>query len=70
MSEITEKQAAVLAFIRKEIDEHQMPPSQEEIRRAFGWNSPHSVTAHLKALAKKGYIHQPKGPNTAWVPIT
>lgn len=53
---LTVAQVRVLAFIREYRRENQMPPTQAEIQRHFGWASPNAVTDHLKALERKGAI--------------
>ena len=53
---LTDTQAGVLAFIQRFRSEYQMPPTREEIRHHFGWNSPNSAQAVLIALEKKGRI--------------
>ena len=54
--ELTEKQRAVLAFIRTFVEAQRIWPTYRDIREAFGFRSPHSVTQHLKALRRKGYL--------------
>lgn len=56
MSELTPRQAEVLAFIRQALEDSGMPPTREEIARAFGFRSPNAAEAHLRALARKGAI--------------
>ncbi len=55
---LTEKQQAVLDFIRAHQEEHSIPPSTREIQRQFGFASQYSVRCHLKALAAKGQVSQ------------
>jgi len=61
MADLTEKQQAILDFIRKYIAEHGMAPSYEEIRRAFRFRSYNSVQKYLKKLEEKGCIRSPWG---------
>jgi repressor LexA len=62
---ITEKQRAILAFIRERIERDGIPPSQPEIAAAFGFQ--HNTTAlyHLRALEDAGLLsrtpHQARG---------
>ena len=56
-SELTERQRAILDFVRKFLDERAFPPSMREIGRAFGIASS-SVYDHLQALARKGFIRR------------
>ena len=53
---LTEKQKAVLEFIRKQIVERGHPPTVREIGTRFGIQSTNGVRTHLTALTKKGYI--------------
>jgi repressor LexA len=55
---LTERQQAVLDFIRAHQEEHSIPPSTREIQRQFGFASQYSVRCHLKALATKGQVSQ------------
>lgn len=56
MLELTERQAAVLAFVRAYIFERGMPPTRAEIVAHFGYASPNAAQAHLRALARRGAI--------------
>lgn len=55
---LTEKQEAILDFIRGVQAEHGAPPSTREIQRQFGYESQNAAMNHLRALARKGQIHQ------------
>lgn len=57
MSELTERQAQVLAFIRKFMRENGTAPTHQEIAVAMGFNSPNASAFHAQALAKKGAIN-------------
>ncbi|HID8404572.1 TPA: hypothetical protein ACXIJH_004911 [Serratia marcescens] len=56
MSELTERQAQVLAFIRQFLRENGSAPTQREIADAIGCASANAVALHLKALERKGAI--------------
>jgi repressor LexA len=56
MIPLTPRQAEILQFIRDALQESGMPPTREEIMRAFGFRSPNAAQAHLQALARKGVI--------------
>ena len=62
---ITDKQRAILAFIRERIERDGVPPSQPEIAAAFRFQ--HNTTAlyHLRALEDAGLLsrtpHQARG---------
>ena len=62
---LTEKQLAVLEYIKKYILKKSYPPSVREICEAVGLQSTSSVHAHLNSLEKKGYIKRdPAKPRT------
>lgn len=52
------KQKAILDFIRSELENKGYPPSVREICNAVGLKSTSSVHAHLTALEKKGLIRR------------
>lgn len=55
---LTERQAAILAFIREFATDRGYPPTIPEIQREFGIRSPNGVNNHLKALMRKGYLRR------------
>lgn len=55
---LTEKQEAILDYIRSVQAEHGMPPSTRQIQRQFGYSSQNAAMNHLRSLAKKGHLHQ------------
>lgn len=62
---ITDRQEAVLNFIRWFIQEKKYAPSSREIQTYFGYASQTAAINHLKALKRKGRIdYQPKTPRT------
>lgn len=58
---LTEKQEAILDYIRSVQAERGIPPSTRQIQRQFGYESQNAVMNHLRALARKGQIHQIDG---------
>jgi len=60
-TELTGRQAEILAAIRSHIAEHGRPPSQPELARALGVASTNGVFKHLAALEKKGAIELSPG---------
>jgi repressor LexA len=56
MKDLTPRQAEVLAFIRRVIEETGMPPTRAEIAEALGFRSTNASEDHLRALARKGVI--------------
>ena len=53
---LTERQAETLEAIRVHIDRWGMPPSRSELGRVLGLKYHSSVAAHLRALARKGWV--------------
>lgn len=56
MEKLTPRQAEVLAFVREYMQSHGMPPTREDIMRAFGFRSPNAAECHLRTLARKGAL--------------
>lgn len=52
----TERQQAILDFIREQQDVRGMTPTTAEIMERFGFASPNAVTSHLQALERKGAL--------------
>ncbi|MDB5987431.1 MAG: lexA [Nevskia sp.] len=61
MSELTDRQAEILQFIRHAVHENGCPPSRDEIAEAFGFNSVTAAKNHLLALERKGVIQLVEG---------
>jgi repressor LexA len=55
---LTERQQAVLDFIRGHQTLKGVPPSSREIQRHFGFASQNAAVCHLRALANKGLVEQ------------
>jgi len=55
---LTEKQHAVLGFIKRRKEESGVFPIYREVMEHFGYASPNSVTQHFKALHRKGYLRR------------
>ena len=56
MDDLTRRQRETLDAIRAAIRRHGYPPSRRELARALGIGHAQSVSEHLTALQKKGYI--------------
>ncbi|MCG5500789.1 transcriptional repressor LexA [Ectothiorhodospira lacustris] len=56
MEKLTPRQTEILNFIRDCLQSNGMPPTREEIMRAFGFRSPNAAECHLRTLARKGAI--------------
>jgi repressor LexA len=54
--ELTPRQAEILDLIRETLEETGMPPTRDDICRAFGFASPNAAESHLRALERKGVI--------------
>lgn len=53
---LTEKQAAVLDFLRRRADRGEPPPTNQEICDEFRWSSTRAARDHLRRLERKGYL--------------
>lgn len=56
MTDITERQKEILAFIKKFTEDNSAPPTIREIMVGFDIGSPNGAMCHIRALEKKGYI--------------
>ena len=56
MSELTDRQQAILDFVRERIGRDGLPPTWAEIAQAFGFRQTRAAQKHLQALAAKGYL--------------
>ena len=64
-AKLTEKQQAILQYIKESILKRGYPPAVREICQAVNLRSTSSVHAHLESLEKKGYIRKdPTKPRT------
>lgn len=61
MAALTEKQQAILDYVREIQAERGSPPSSREIQQRFGYGSQNAVMNHLRALARKGALGQHHG---------
>lgn len=55
-AKLTDKQAAILKFVRKSIKARGVPPTRQEIADEFGLASANGAHQHLLAIALKGHI--------------
>lgn len=58
---LTDKQSAVLEFIRERRAEGFAMPTVREIQQQFGFSSPFAATRHIMALEKKGFLNRAGG---------
>lgn len=56
MPDLTDRQQAILDFVRERIAADGMPPTWAEIARAFGFRQTRAAQKHLQALEAKGYL--------------
>jgi repressor LexA len=54
----TERQRAILDYLREFVDEHGYPPTVREIGEAVGLSSPSTVHAHLAQLERAGLLRR------------
>jgi repressor LexA len=55
---VTERQRAILDYLRGFVDEHGYPPTVREIGEAVGLRSPSTVHAHLAQLERAGQLRR------------
>lgn len=58
---LTERQAAVLDFIRKTLDATGKPPGSRKIARHFGFKWQQNAVEVVRALEHKGYVASKQG---------
>lgn len=56
--DLSERQTAILEFIKQEVRKKGYPPSVREIREAVGLQSCSTVHRHLVTIEEKGYIRR------------
>ena len=61
MIKLTSRQAEILDFIKRCLEDNGYPPTRAEIAQALGFKSPNAAEEHLKALARKGAIEMTPG---------
>jgi len=55
---LTDRQRAVLDFIRRSAECNGFPPTLREIGHHFGIRSTNGVNDHMKTLERKGYLER------------
>jgi repressor LexA len=55
---VTDRQRAILDYLRGFVDEHGYPPTVREIGEAVGLRSPSTVHAHLAQLERAGHLRR------------
>jgi repressor LexA len=55
-TDLTDRQQAILDFVRERIAADGLPPTWAEIARAFGFRQTRAAQKHLQALEAKGYL--------------
>ena len=61
MLKLTPRQAEILAFIKRCLEDNGFPPTRAEIAQELGFKSPNAAEQHLKPLARKGAIEMTPG---------
>ncbi len=59
--ELTRRQRDILDYIEARVQEDGRPPTQDEIKDAFGLRSAFGVRQHLRLISEKGYIELCQG---------
>lgn len=68
MTELTEKQAEVLEFIKDYMITNRFPPTRVEIAEAFSIQ-PNAVQSRLAGLIRKGAVTDVPGKTRSTVPV-
>jgi repressor LexA len=55
---LTDRQRAILEFVRRSVVKNGFPPTLREIGRHFAIRSTNGVNDHLRALERKGYLER------------
>ena len=61
MLKLTPRQAEILAFVKRCLEDNGFPPTRAEIAQELGFKSANAAEEHLKALARKGAIELTPG---------
>jgi len=61
MLKLTPRQAEILGFIKRCLEDNGYPPTRAEIAQELGFKSPNAAEEHLKALSRKGAIEMTPG---------
>lgn len=70
MQSLTKKQAEILDFVRRFIDNHGYSPSYREIGEAFELSSVATVAEHINTLQNKGYLENSDPGNARSLQLT
>ncbi len=62
---LTIRQKEILEYLGAHTRDYGYPPTVREVCRATGLKSPRSVSQHLQALERKGYIHRGRDKSRA-----
>lgn len=54
--DLTDRQRAILGFVRERIEADGLPPTWAEIARAFGFRQTRAAQKHLQAIAAKSHL--------------
>ena len=63
--DLSDRQGAILDFIKREIKNKGYPPAVREIGQAVGLSSPSTVHAHLMTLEQLGYLKRDQSKSRA-----
>lgn len=65
-SDLTDRQQAILDFVRGRIATDGLPPTWAEIATAFGFRQTRAAQKHLQALEAKGHLQLLPGKARVW----
>ena len=70
LRELTDLQRAVLEAFCAHIDNHDVPPTMDELARELGMNNPAQANGHMRALADKGWVRRERWARSfPWWPV-
>lgn len=61
MKGLSDRQSEILCFIKRMVSEKGCPPTRNEIKDHFGFQSANAAKCHIDALVNKGYLALQKG---------
>ncbi len=69
MKDLSARQQRILDYIREFIEEHDYPPSIQQIQQACDISSTSVVDYNLRILERQGHIRRDRSPRVVHVPI-
>ncbi|MGC9128113.1 MAG: transcriptional repressor LexA [Acidithiobacillus sp.] len=61
MEKLSRRQAEILQWLHRYVQENDVPPTRAELMQAFAFQSPNAAESHLRTLERKGYLQLQRG---------